>query len=218
MLFYILLILFWVIESPDNKFFVRYVFCSILNNFFILVKKEFIDFERKKNVNATIIEEEIQKIIQQWIRTLKIKLGWIQDFDKLIIKYVTNYFMFEIFRSSSKLLNTLTGHTRCVWSIDYSAFDNNQFICSGSSDNTVRVWDIENSNQIESFHGHSSTVFCVKFSPYHYYNNCLNVICSSAYDKTIRFWDFKHDRQLKLFNNHTQWTSVVDIYVLDLVI
>ncbi|ETN98994.1 WD-40 repeat protein, partial [Reticulomyxa filosa] len=210
MIFYILLILFRVIESPNNKL---YVLCSILNNFFILVKKEFIDFERKKvfylrsqkkkNVNATIIE--IQKIIQQWVRTLKIKLGWIQDFDKLIIKYVTFVFLFYL-------------HTGILNSIDYSTFDNNQFICSGSSDNTVRVWDIENNKQIESFYGHSSTVFCVKFSPYHYYNNCLNVICSSAYDKTIRFWDFKHDRQLKLFNNHTQWTSVVDIYVLDLVI
>ncbi|ETO22282.1 WD-40 repeat protein [Reticulomyxa filosa] len=53
--------------------------------------------------------------------------------------------MFETFRSSSKLINTFTGHTSTVWSIDYSTFDYCQFICSGSSDTTVRVWDVETS-------------------------------------------------------------------------
>ncbi|ETO30016.1 hypothetical protein RFI_07107 [Reticulomyxa filosa] len=33
-------------------------------------------------------EEETQIIIQYWTRILKIKLGWIQDFNKLVAKYV----------------------------------------------------------------------------------------------------------------------------------
>ncbi|ETO08062.1 hypothetical protein RFI_29328, partial [Reticulomyxa filosa] len=101
-------------------------------------------------------EEEIQVIIHHWIRTLNIKLGWIKDFDKFIVNYVYTIFMFDIFRSSSKLINTFTGHTNYVWSIDYSTFDDYQFICSGSEDNTVRVWDVDNNKQIQLFNGHSN--------------------------------------------------------------
>ncbi|ETO00814.1 WD-repeat protein, partial [Reticulomyxa filosa] len=65
-------------------------------------------------------------------------------------------FDFDLFRSSSKLINTLTGHTDWVRSIDYSTFDDCQFICSGSEDKTIRVWNVDNNKQIQSFDGHSS--------------------------------------------------------------
>ncbi|ETO34730.1 hypothetical protein RFI_02360, partial [Reticulomyxa filosa] len=152
-----------------------------------------------------LLEEEIQIIIQHWIRVLKIKLGWVNDFDKLVIDYTTTIFMLDIFRSSSRLLKTLYGHNNFVCSVDYSTFDDCQFICSGSYDKTVRVWDVENSKQIQSSNGHFDCVYYVKFSQYHYYNHHRNVICSSSYDKTIRFWDFKHNKQLQEFDEHTSW-------------
>ncbi|ETO35591.1 hypothetical protein RFI_01472, partial [Reticulomyxa filosa] len=100
-------------------------------------------------------EEKIQVIVQHWIRILHVKLGWINEFDKLIINYVSSVFMFETFRSSSKLIN-ITGQTGCVRSIDYSTFDDRRFICSGSEDKTVRVWDVDNNKHIKSFNEHSS--------------------------------------------------------------
>ncbi|ETO15456.1 G-protein beta WD-40 repeats containing protein, partial [Reticulomyxa filosa] len=125
-------------------------------------------------------KKEIQIIIHHWIRTFNIRLGWIKDFDKLVVNYVSFY----------------------VYSIDYSTFDDCQFICSGSDDGTVRVWDVDNNKQFQSFNGHSKRVNCVKFSSYHYHNN-QNVICSSSWDRTIRFWDFKHNKQLQIFKGHT---------------
>ncbi|ETO14601.1 WD-40 repeat-containing protein, partial [Reticulomyxa filosa] len=119
-------------------------------------------------------EQEIQIIIQHWIRILNIKLGWINNFDKLVVDYAINFFIFDTFHSSSKLLKTFTGHTNYLWSIDYSVFDDKQFICSGSEDNTVCVWDIGNIKKIQSFNRHSNPVYCVKFSPYHYHNNHQN--------------------------------------------
>ncbi|ETO35751.1 WD-40 repeat-containing protein, partial [Reticulomyxa filosa] len=151
--------------------------------------------EKKKNV---------QVIIQHWIRILKIKLGWIKDFDKLVINYASTFFMFDTFRSSSKLINAFTGHINSVNSIDYSIFDDCQLICSGSDDNTICVWDVDNNKLIQSFDGYSNYVLCVKFSLYHYHNHHQNVICSSSIDKTIRFWDFKHNQQLQIFNGHTK--------------
>ncbi|ETO31607.1 hypothetical protein RFI_05511 [Reticulomyxa filosa] len=149
-------------------------------------------------------EEEIQIIIHHWIRIMHIKFGWINELDKLVVNYVSTVFMFEKFRSSSKLINTFTGHTNVVYSIDYSTFDDRQFICSGSYDNTVRVWDVDNNKQIQLFNGHSFEVYCVKFSSYHYHNNSQHVICSSSFDKTIRFWDFKHNKQLQILNENTR--------------
>ncbi|ETO33890.1 WD-40 repeat protein [Reticulomyxa filosa] len=111
-------------------------------------------------------------------------------------------FIFDTFHQSSKLLNTFIAHTETVYSIDYATFDSGQYICSGSQDKTVRVWDIENNKQMQSFNGHSYSVNCVKFSKYYYQNYRFNVICSSSKDNTIRFWDFKRNRQLNLFNEH----------------
>ncbi|ETO31827.1 G-protein beta WD-40 repeats containing protein, partial [Reticulomyxa filosa] len=148
-------------------------------------------------------EEETQIIIHYWIRTLNIKLGWIEDFDKLVVNYVSTFFMFDTFRSSSKLINTLVGHTNRVYSIDYSTFDDCQFICSGSYDNTVRIWDVDNNKQIQSLNMSSGYVSCVKFSSYCYHSHHQNVICFSSHDKIIRFWNFKHNGQLQTFNGHT---------------
>ncbi|ETO09439.1 hypothetical protein RFI_27940, partial [Reticulomyxa filosa] len=130
---------------------------------FILTRSEICLFFEK--------EKEIPLIIQHWTRISKIKLGWIHDFNNIIIKYAINIFIFDFFRLSLKLLNTFTGHAKCVKSIDYSTFDDKQFICSGSDDKTVRVWDIDSNKQIQSFNEHLSCVHCVKFSPYHYHNN-----------------------------------------------
>ncbi|ETO09091.1 mycorrhiza-induced NACHT/WD-repeat protein [Reticulomyxa filosa] len=160
-------------------------------------------------------EEQIKVIIKYWIRLSNIKLGWINDFDKLIVNYVMFYsfmylfiytvFMLDTFRPSSKLIKTFYGHIDSVWSIDHSIFDDDQYICSGSADKTVRVWNVETNQQIQLFNGHSSYVYCVKFSQYHYHSHHRqNVICSSSDDNTIRFWDIKDNRQLELFNQHTE--------------
>ncbi|ETO05527.1 WD-40 repeat protein [Reticulomyxa filosa] len=182
--------------------------------------------EQEIAVQLTLTEEdEVQKIIQHWIRILNIKLGWIHDFDKLVVNYVmfhfflysmlkllfvhnhylaqaSNAFMLDTFRSSAKLIKSLTGHVNSVYSIDYFTFDDNQLICSGSVDRTVRIWDVETNKQIQTFNGHSFPVYCAKFSPYHYYYHHRNVICSSSNDNSIYFWDFKNNQQSQLFNEH----------------
>ncbi|ETO03382.1 WD-40 repeat protein, partial [Reticulomyxa filosa] len=78
----------------------------------------------------------------------------INDDSSLSIINTSSTLDFELVRSF-KLNKTFTGHTSYVWSIDYSTFDDCQFICSGSNDKTVRIWDVDNNKQVQSFNGHS---------------------------------------------------------------
>ncbi|ETO06377.1 WD repeat-containing protein [Reticulomyxa filosa] len=157
---------------------------------------------RQQVTNLSKEEAEIRIIIKYWIRKSNIKLGWIQEFDKFIANYAAKLLMIDTFCLSSKLLKTLTGHKPAVMSIDYSTFDNNELLCSGSENGIVCVWNIENNKQIESFHRHSDYTY-VKFSQYHYHNNNRIVICSSSWDNTIIFWDVKDNQQLQILNERT---------------
>ncbi|ETO15094.1 WD-40 repeat-containing protein, partial [Reticulomyxa filosa] len=114
---------------------------------------------------------------------------------------------FDLFHSS-KLFKTLSGHTGLVRSIDYSSFEDCQFLCSGSSDSTVCVWDVENNKQIQTFNDHSNSVSCVKFSPYHRHNHRRNVICSASWDKTIRFWNMDTATEVQRLDEQTGVTNI----------
>ncbi|ETN97790.1 G-protein beta WD-40 repeats containing protein [Reticulomyxa filosa] len=127
--------------------------------------------------------ENIQLIIQHWIRLLNIKLRWIHDFDKIIVKYV----MF--IQIKFKI-------------IDYITFDDNQYLGSGSHDKKIFVWDTK-TNQRKQTIEHPSIVNCVKFSLYHYYNYKNCVICFSSNDSIIVFWDFINNKQLQILNGPT---------------
>ncbi|ETO07548.1 WD-40 repeat protein [Reticulomyxa filosa] len=118
--------------------------------------------------------------------------------------------MFDTFRSSSKLINTFTGHTNWVLSIDYSTFDDCQFIYSGLNDKTVRVWDVDNNKQIQSFNEHSSNLRYVKFSSHHCHNHRQSIISSSS-DKIIDLWDVETSRSLHIFNGYENTVWCVDI-------
>ncbi|ETO01803.1 hypothetical protein RFI_35636 [Reticulomyxa filosa] len=122
-----------------------------------------------------------------------------------LLSYLTQttiFFIFDAFSSSAKLIKSFKGHTDRVYSIDYSTFDDGQFLCSGSYNNTIRVWNIEDNKQIQLSNENVSSVYCVKFSSYHSYNYHSNVICFSN-DNTIDFWDIKDSQQSQVFNGHT---------------
>ncbi|ETN97835.1 WD repeat-containing protein, partial [Reticulomyxa filosa] len=77
---------------------------------------------------------------------------------------------FDSFQSS-KLIKSFIGHTDSVRSIDYASFNGKQYLCSGSKDKTVCVWNVKTRHLLKCFKGHSTEVYSAKFSPYHYYDN-----------------------------------------------
>src|SRR5258708_3264177 len=75
----------------------------------------------------------------------------------------------------------LKGHTYWVQSVAYSP--DGQHIVSGSSDNTIRIWDAETGAPVgEPLKGHTSQVQSVAYSPDGQH------IVSASNDQTIRVW------------------------------
>ncbi|ETO29078.1 WD-40 repeat protein [Reticulomyxa filosa] len=113
-------------------------------------------------------------------------------------------FCFQISKNTFSLphspsaFKSFNGHSSMVYGIEYSFLDGRHLLCSGSTDMTVRLWDVDTAEQIQVFTGHSSTVFCVKFSSYYWKS-----ICSSSWDSTIRFWNIETGKQTQILNGHS---------------
>ncbi|WP_405070884.1 hypothetical protein OG558_15425 [Kribbella sp. NBC_01510] len=84
---------------------------------------------------------------------------------------------------------TLNGHTDYVVSVAFSP--DGKTIVSGSSDHTVRLWDLGTRRQIGSpLTGHTDTVRSVAFSP------DGKTIVSGSSDHTVRLWDLATHQQI----------------------
>ena len=78
-------------------------------------------------------------------------------------------------------LKIFNGHTDDVMSVVFSP--NGKYICSGSVDNTVRLWNVDTGENIRTLKGHTNYVKSVSFCPDGKY------ICSGSDDKTVRLWE-----------------------------
>ena len=57
------------------------------------------------------------------------------------------------------LLKTLTGHQRWVWDAVFS--HDSDFLVTASSDQSLRLWDLEQGETIRQYTGHNKAVVCV---------------------------------------------------------
>ncbi|KAJ2911361.1 hypothetical protein MD484_g9053, partial [Candolleomyces efflorescens] len=105
--------------------------------------------------------------------------------------------------SEVNCLFELEGHLRLVSSVFISP--NGERIVSGSCDKTIRIWDMEEGEQVgSSLRGHDDWIRSVAISP----NGEL--IVSGSDDRTIRVWDAKTGTQVgESLQGHESWVQPV---------
>ena len=86
------------------------------------------------------------------------------------------------------------GHTGDVLSVAFSP--DSRFALSGSSDNTLRLWEVATGKELRSFTGHMGFVTSVAFSP------DGRSVLSGSWDKTLSLWEVATGKELRRFGGH----------------
>jgi WD40 repeat protein len=88
-----------------------------------------------------------------------------------------------------------TGHTDEVNSVAFSPAGD--ILASGSSDNTVKVWDVNSGLELRTLVGHTHFVDSIAFSP------SGRQLASASWDHSVKVWDVVTGRNLATLLGHT---------------
>ncbi|MDM8516024.1 caspase family protein [Desulfobacterales bacterium HSG16] len=129
------------------------------------------------------------------------------------------------FKFNNGAIKKFNGHNGRVISVAISP--NGRYAVSGSTDNSIKLWDMElkgriwpqrdsdnertwalpykykNGRAIKTFKGHTDDVNSVAISPNGWY------ILSGSKDHTLKLWDIKTNREIRTFKGHTLSVSSV---------
>ncbi|WP_271254393.1 NB-ARC domain-containing protein [Pseudanabaena sp. Chao 1811] len=94
-------------------------------------------------------------------------------------------------------LYTLQGHEH--WVMGACFHPDGKLLASGSSDCTIRIWDLERRECLHVLRGHESWVIPATFSP------DGSLVLSSSFDRTIRLWHSQDGECLTTLNGHEGW-------------
>ncbi|NJM98818.1 MAG: hypothetical protein HC800_18165 [Phormidesmis sp. RL_2_1] len=91
-------------------------------------------------------------------------------------------------------ISTFQGHQNWVCSVAFSP--DGKRLASGSADRTIKLWDVETGECLQTLTGHSNWVMSVAFSP-----EGEQLISGSA-DRTIKLWDVETGECFKTVAGH----------------
>jgi len=92
-------------------------------------------------------------------------------------------------------LHTLTGHKNLIYSVAFSP--NGEVVASGSDDKTIKLWGVEDGQEIVTLTGHANSVYTVAFSP------DGQMLASSSHDKTVKLWRMKDGQEIRTLIGHS---------------
>ncbi|MEW6615674.1 MAG: caspase family protein [Thermodesulfobacteriota bacterium] len=88
------------------------------------------------------------------------------------------------------------GHTGGIKSVTFSP--DGRYALSGSTDHTLKLWEISTGREMRTFTGHTNNVASVAFSPDGRY------ALSGSEDKTLKLWDIATWRAIRTFKGHSK--------------
>jgi len=105
--------------------------------------------------------------------------------DGVLLLFIKSDDLFVHNATTGRLLHHIAGHNGQITSATFSP--DSKYLATAGTDQTVRIWDLENGKQRRIFRGHSQTVNCVAFHP-----NGRH-LASAGIDGTVRVWDRTQD-------------------------
>jgi WD40 repeat protein len=89
----------------------------------------------------------------------------------------------KILQLAENKVKTLTGHSDWFGGITSLAFSpDGKTLISGSQDKTIKLWNLETSQEIKTLSGHSDHICAVAYNP----NG--QILASASKDKTVKLW------------------------------
>ena len=80
------------------------------------------------------------------------------------------------------------------------------YLCSGSRDKSIKIWDISNFQCLFTLNGHNNWIRGVLFHPGGKY------LLSTSDDKTMRVWELNTKRNSKTLDAHTHFVTSLDMH------
>jgi len=106
-------------------------------------------------------------------------------------------------RPGGQLIRTLTGHSSSVISVAVTL--DGKRVISGSSDSTLKVWNLEPNKEPLTLTGHGGWVNAVAVTP-----NGKRAISGSS-DSTLKVWDLERNKELFTLTGHNSSVTAVAI-------
>ncbi len=97
-------------------------------------------------------------------------------------------------KTGELLYDPITAHQGWVKTLSISP--DGQTLASGSSDQTIRLWNLKQGNRLRTIEGHTGSVNAIAFSP------DGQILASGSDDKTIRLWNLNSGARITEISAH----------------
>ncbi|ETO10808.1 WD-40 repeat protein [Reticulomyxa filosa] len=165
-----------------------------------------------RKLKVKLRTKEIEAIIKYWLNSLSIKMGWIDEFNIIVFRYILVFAYFILFyyeyiafknqydRKYIKPLRILQGHSDIVNSVKFSS--DGTKIVSSSNDKTIRVWDVKLGKEVLVLKENKCPIVDAKFSP----DGNMVISCS---DNMIQLWDITSSTEIIQLQGHLDTVTSV---------
>ena len=97
-------------------------------------------------------------------------------------------------RGEIKRIGCCKGHKRGVWNVRFGRTE--RVLATGSSDKTVKLWNLEDFTCVKTFEGHTNSVLRVDFI-----NHGMHLV-STGSDGLVKLWSVKEETCVATLDNH----------------